>query len=61
MDTKYKPKYFKVGDNCPLCNGFLIDINKGGLLANKIVLKCNNEQCDFNKIVSSGRVNPKIL
>jgi len=49
-NQEYKSREFKVGDDCPFCNGKLIDINNGGLLDNKIVLKCSNDQCYFNQV-----------
>lgn len=48
INQQYKPRQFKIGEDCPLCNGKLIDISKGGLLASKIVLRCSNDECYFN-------------
>lgn len=39
---------FKVGDDCPFCDGTLYDDNYE--IKVETVLKCNNKDCWFNKV-----------
>jgi|GEM_PF-3839779 len=47
---EYMEREFKVGGDCPFCDGKLYDKNYCGLYDDKIALKCENNNCYFNKV-----------